>query len=104
MAIRALLLHRVGLFLHGLLDEQTLQAQAGLADVFFDEPQAVFGVLLNLLHALFEVLAPAVDVFIEQVELTLSNNFLDEFFQFQAAGGRGAIGRGVMFTHGISNE
>jgi hypothetical protein len=77
VAIRALLLHRVGLLLHGLLDEQTLQAQAGLADVFFDEPQAVFGVLLNLLQALLEVLPPVGDVLFEQMALTVSNNFID---------------------------
>jgi hypothetical protein len=86
------------------LDEQALQAQAGLADVFFDEPQAVFGVLLNLLHALFEVIPPLGDVLFEQVALTLSHNFIDEFFQVQTAGGRGAIDRGEMATHGISKE
>jgi len=71
--------------LRPVLDEQTLQAQAGLADVFFDEPPAV-------LVALFEVLAPLSNVFFEQVVLTLSHNFIDEFFQFQATEGRGAIG------------
>jgi hypothetical protein len=59
------------------LDEQTLQAQAGLADVFFDEPQAVFGVLLNLRQALLEVLPPVGDVLFEQMALTVSNNFID---------------------------
>jgi hypothetical protein len=59
------------------LDEQTLQAQAGLADVFFDEPQAMFGVLLNLLQALLEVLPPVGDVLFEQMALTVSNNFID---------------------------
>jgi hypothetical protein len=63
--------------LHGFLDEQTLQAQAGLADVFFDEPQAVFGVLLNLLQALLEVLTPLGNVVFEQVALTVSHDFID---------------------------
>jgi hypothetical protein len=32
------------------------------------------------------------------VALTVSNDFIDCFFQVQAAGGRGAIGRRVMGT------
>jgi len=73
------------------LDQQTLQLQAALADVFFDESQALFGVLLNLLEALLEVLPPLGDVFFAQVSLTLSKDFIDQFFQLQAAGARGAI-------------
>src|SRR6266446_4019964 len=66
VAVRTLFIHGVSLVLQGLLDEQALQVQAGLADVLFDKAQALLGVLLDLLQALAEVLPPVGDVWFKQ--------------------------------------
>ena len=75
MAVRALFLHRVGLVLHGFLDQQALQAQGGLANVLFDKAQALFGMLLHLLQALAEVFPPVGDVLFEHAILTAGRRF-----------------------------
>ena len=58
-----------------------LQLQGGLAHVLFDEAQALFGMLLDLLQALAEVFPPAGDVLFEQAVLTVGDDFIDQRFQ-----------------------
>ena len=81
VAVRTFFVHRVGLVLHGFLDEQALQVQAGLTDVLLKEAQALFGVLLDLLQTLAEVLPPVGDVLFEQSVLPVSNDLVNQLFQ-----------------------
>ena len=81
MTVRTFFIHRVSLVLHGLLDEQALQVQAGLADVLLDKAQALLGVLLDLLQALAEILPPVGEVLFQQAVLTVSHDFINQFFQ-----------------------
>ena len=93
-AVRTLFLHRVGLVLHGLLDQQTLQAQGGLANVLFDKAQALFGVLLHLRQALAQVFAPLSEVLFQHALFTLGDDFIDQFFE--PGGGGTGQGRTIL--------
>jgi hypothetical protein len=52
LAVGAFFISLVGLGLHGFLHEQALKLQARQAHMLLDEPQALLGMLLELLQAL----------------------------------------------------
>jgi hypothetical protein len=65
------------LVLHGLLDQQALQTQGGLANVLFDKAQALFGMGMHLLQALAEVFPPMGDVLFQHAVFLGRNDFID---------------------------
>jgi hypothetical protein len=82
MAVRTDLIHRIGLVLHGSLNQQALQLQRSLADVLLDEAApGLFGVSSDLFQALLQVLPPVSDVLVQQVVLTLGDDLIDQLFE-----------------------
>jgi hypothetical protein len=60
------------------LDQQTLEAQSGLADVLLDIAQALFGMLLEFVEALVEILLPMGNVLFQHLVLTMGENFINQ--------------------------
>ena len=78
LAIRAFLLHRVGLLLPGFLHQQPLQFQRRLTDVLFDKTQVLFGMLLHPRQGIPEILAPAPEILFEQAVGVPGHYLLDQ--------------------------
>jgi hypothetical protein len=92
LAVRALLIGRVGFDLHGFLNQRPLQFQGALTDGFLDEPQPLLGMRLDAPQARLEILPPTGDVQIEQIVVVLGQQLIDEIVdRFKA----GAIFRAV---------
>jgi hypothetical protein len=91
-AIGAVLLDSVGFVLHGFLHQQSLQFQAGLADMLLDKAQTLLRVLLQLRQAPLEVSLPAGDVLFEQAILLGGKDLIDQGFHCFGAVGRACGG------------